>query len=338
MSSPRPNTVDIEQGLLELFRRGLRDAVQNEVGPPEKKLDSIRTHKLVLCGIREFDLESQVTTQWYLDGDMLPNLPSENDGVTIVTNAGFDEGPFPSRQEVRDYYLEDLEDSIPTEETLSRILEQDAFKWLKKYYSAREIPFSEVYQTNLEIYLRLQNFQKYLNPDDQCQELTGSTTPENIANEISDATERMKEALIEHALFQSIPPYVTEFNRTANQILNRISEDIKKEGDNEEYYKLVSHLSRFYYKAVWQPIADRIGYYTVSAPSDQKEKETREYRTQNLQLAQGEFFDELNQLRDKAREFDIRFEVRTERLPRFNPEESGLEEVLSLDIDAAEAS
>ncbi len=335
MTSPESGNSDIEQGLLELFHRELRRAVSDIVGPPEDELDSIRTQKLVLCGIRKFELEDSVTIQWYLDGDMLPNLPEEDDGVAIVTNAGVEGGPFPTPDEVYTFYTDGLSNAIPTGETLSEVLEPDAFEWLQDYYEAREIPFSGVYQTNLEIYLRLRHFQHYLDPDNPRDELTGDVTPSTLPDTISEATTRLKQSLIEYPLFQSTPPYVTEFNRIAQQILTQINEDIETDDDSKDYHILVSHLGRFYYKAIWQPIADRIGYYTVSAPTEDKINETREFRTRNLRSARTTFFSELSELRDQAREFNIRFETRTERLPTFTPEQSGLEDVLSVDMLAS---
>jgi len=332
MSGSERGQIDIEEGLLELFRRELYNAVEDVVGSSDDKLDSIRTQKLVLGGIRAFDLEDYVTIQWYLDGDMLPNLPDKKDNVSIITNVGVEGGPFPSRDEIKSFYINDLADHIPTNETLSEVIGRDPFKWLEDYYDARDVPFSEVYQSNLEIYLKLQNFQNYLNPNHPCDGLAGNVSLSTITEEISNATMRMKQVLIEYPLFQSTPPYVTEFNRIAEQILTRISEDIEAGNHRSDYHILVSHLGRFYYKAIWQPIADRIGYYTVSAPSQEMLDETREYRTQNLKSAQSTFFTELNELRNKAREFDIRFETRTERLPRFDPEKAGLEDVLSLEL------
>jgi hypothetical protein len=336
MTSPTLGNSDIEEGLLELFRRELRHAVDDLVGPPDDKLDPIRTQKLVLSGIRAFDLEDYVTIQWYLDGDMLPYLPEKGDGVAIVTNAGVASGPFPSQEDVYNFYTDQLEDSIPTGETLSEVLESDPFEWLQDYYEAREVPFSDVYQTNLEIYLRLRHFQNYLDPEHPRDELTGNVTPSSMASSISDAATRLKQALVEYPLFQSTPPYVTEFERIATQILTRVSEETVTNNESKDYHILVSHLGRFYYKAIWQPIADRIGYYTVSAPSDEEVNETREYRTRNLRSAQTTFFDELDALRERAREFDIRFETRTERLPQFDPGKAGLENVLSVDLGISE--
>lgn len=338
MTSPESGVPDIERGLLGLFRRELRRAVDNVVGPPDEHIDSIRTQKLVLSGIRRFELEEYVTIQWYLDGDMLPNLPDEDDDVEIITNAGVENGPFPTPDEVYDFYTDDLSESITTGETLSEVLEQDAFEWLQKYYQAREVPFSDVYQVNLEIYLRLRHLQEYLDPDDPRDELLDEMTMATSANTISDAAARLKQNLLEYPLFQSIPTYVTEFDRIAKQVLTQISEDIETADDPGDYHVLVSHLGRFYYKAIWQPIADRIGYYTVSAPTEDKAEEVRNFRTENLQSARSTFLRELNYFRDQSEEFDLQFEVRTERLPNFSPEQSGLEEVLSVDLVAAEES
>jgi len=331
MSDPIESNVDVEPGVLELFRRTLMRAADN-VAPPDAELDSIRTQKLVLAGIRHFGLEDRVTVQWYLDGDMLPHLPEAGNDVAIVTNAGYDEGPFPTEDEVYRCYTEELPDVFPTGETLSEILKRDPFKWLEDYYRAKDIPFSEVYQTNLEIYLRLRHLEQYYDPDHSREDLPGST-PTEIADDISNATMRMKTAMTRYILFQSLGPYVTEFDRIAEQILSAIKAEHDSDCESRSDQKiLISHLASFYYNAIWEPIAARIGYYTVKAPSQEKLDETRTSRVRQLKLTRTRFFEELDKLRSRTDEFDIRLETRTERLPQINPERSGLEEVLSLDM------
>jgi hypothetical protein len=331
MSDPVDSYADVEPGVLELFRRSLVRAAEDVAESPDAELDSIRTQKLVLAGVRHFGLEDRVTIQWYLDGDMLPYLPDAGDEVAIVTNAGYDQGPFPTEDEVYQFYTEELSDVLPTGETLSEILERDAFEWLEDYYRTQEIPFADVYQTNLEIYLRLRHLQQYCDSDHPRESLPGSTTA-TAADDISDATTRMKRAMTRYILFQSLAPYVTEFDRIAGQILSAVSEELDSNRKRDDYEILISHLSSFYYNAIWQPIADRIGYYTVEAPSQEKRNETRDFRVQELKSTKASFFDELDKLRKRTDEFDIRFETRTERLPQINPEKSGLEEVLSLDM------
>jgi hypothetical protein len=332
MTGPSPEASDVEQGLLELFRRELHNAVSDIGSSADDSLDSIRTHKLVLSGIRAFELEDRVTIQWYLDGDMLPKLPEDGVDVPIVTNAGVEDGPFPTPEEVYSFYTEELAESIPTGETLSEVLARDAFEWLNDYYDAREVPFSDVYRTNLEVYLRLRQFQNYLDPEGSREELPGNATPSSVVDAVSDASTRLKRALTDYPLFQNTPPYVTEFDRLATQILGRISEDVEAGAETEGYEVLVSHLGRFYYKAVWQPIADRIGFYTVSAPTKEKTDEARGYRTRNLRSARTTFLNELDRLRDDAREFGIRLETRVERLPKLRPEQNGLEDVLGVEM------
>jgi phosphoglycerate-specific signal transduction histidine kinase len=264
---------------------------------------------------------------------MLPYLPEAGDDVAIVTNAGYDEGPFPTEEEVYQFYTKELSEVFPTGETLSDILKRDAFEWLKEYYQTQSIPFSDVYQTNLEIYLRLRHLEQYCDPEHPRENLTQST-PVTVADDIADATTRMKTAMTRYILFQSLGPYVTEFNRIAGQILSAVATEINTNQEAKSEYKiLISHLASFYYNAIWQPIADRIGYYTVQAPSQQKTDETREFRVQGLKSTKAGFFDELDKLRERTNEFDIRFETRTERLPQIDPDSSGLSDVLSLDMD-----
>ncbi|WP_436931405.1 hypothetical protein [Halosimplex halobium] len=333
MSDPTDGNMDIELGVLKLFRRTLTRAADDTDDSSSTELDPIRTQKLVLAGVRHFGLEDRVTIQWYLDGDMLPRLSETGDDVAIVTNAGYDEGPFPTEEEVYRFYTEELSNSFPTGETLPEILEQDPFEWLETYYRAKDIPFSEVYRTNLEIYLRLRHLQQYYDPDHSRESLPDSD-PATVADDISDATMRMKTAMTRYILFQSLGPYVTEFDRIAGQILSEISADLDSDHESRSNHKiLISHLGRFYYHAIWEPIAARMGYYTVEAPSQEQLDDTRSSRVKQLKLTRTRFFDELEKLRSRTDEFGIRLETRTERLPRINPEESGLENVLSLDMD-----
>ncbi|RLM77815.1 hypothetical protein D3D02_19290, partial [Halobellus sp. Atlit-38R] len=96
---------NVEKGILEAFRRGLKRAVSDAQGVNWNGVDSIKEHKLLLMGIRNFpEVQDHVTIQWYLDGDMLPHL--DDQPGPIQTNAGVSSGPIPEVDEIKEFYAE----------------------------------------------------------------------------------------------------------------------------------------------------------------------------------------------------------------------------------------
>lgn len=304
----------VEKGILETFRRGLKNAVSEADGVNWDDVDSIKQHKLLLCGIRNYpDVSELVTIQWYLDGDMLPNL--EEESGPIQTNAGVSEGPIPRVNEIEQFYLDGMRQS------LEEILNADTFPWLKRYYEQQDVPFKQIYLANMNIHLHLLQYARFYDP-----EHPKTTLPSNLVSPIKEAAMKMKQELIKYPLFRNLPPFVTEFERVATQTLSWLDEqDIETSDNRAEYTRLIKHLDSLYYKVIWRPISNRIGYYTVQGPTEEM---NREDRISDLEHARQNFLKFSNQFRREASDYGLSIQMRPERIPRLRPEERNLNEIL----------
>jgi hypothetical protein len=304
----------VEKGILETFRRGLKNAVSEADGVSWNDVDSIKQHKLLLIGVRNFsDVTDLVTIQWYLDGDMLPNL--DEDFGPIQTNAGVSEGPIPDVNEVKRFYLEEIE------QPLEDILGADTFLWLKTYYEQRDVPFKQVYLANMDIHLHLMQCAQFCN-----SEHPNTTLPDDLVSPIEEATVELKQELIKYPLFRNLPPFVTEFERVAAQTLIWLREQNLENSNNcTMFLKIIKHLDSLYYNGVWRPIANRIGYYTVQGPSEDM---SRENHIADLKRARQNFLKFSTQFRNQASNHGLNVQVRTERIPGLRPEERNFRELL----------
>lgn len=318
------NESNVEKGILEAFRRGLKNAVSEAEDVDWDDVDSIKQHKLLLMGIRNFPgVSDHVTIQWYLDGDMLPNL--EEESGPIQTNAGVSDGPIPEVDDIKEFYVREIEE--PLEETLGA----DTFQWLKTYYEHQDVPFKQAYLANMDIHLHLTECARFCNP-----EYPNATLPDDLTSPIEEASTRLKQELIKYPLFRNLPPFVTEFERVAVQVLTWLEDqDLENIDDCSEYTKLIKHLDSFYYNGVWRPISNRLGYYTVDGPS---EADNREDHIENLKRARQNFLRHSSQFRNRANDYGLRIDIRTERIPKLRPEERNFQELLDWvpEDDAAE--
>lgn len=304
---------NVEEGILETFRRGLKNVVSDAEGVSWDDVDPIKQHKLLLMGIRNFpDIEERVTIQWYLDGDMLPAL--EEGAGPIQTNAGAEDGPIPKVAEIEEFYQ-------GLEELVEQILESETFQWLKEYYESREVPFKQVYLSNMDIHLHITRWARYCDP-----EQPDEPRPDESAEPVTEAATAMKRELIKYPLFRNLAPFVTEFARAAEQTLKWVAEqDLEDEAVRVECMKLLKHLDSFYYNGVWRPISNRIGYYTVHGPREEKE---REDHLHSLKQARRNFLQRSIDFRGRAAEQGIDIEIRSERIPRLQPDERDFSELL----------
>jgi hypothetical protein len=277
-------------------------------------VDSIKEHKLLLMGIRNFfGVSDHVTIQWYLDGDMLPNL--EEQSGPIQTNAGVPDGPILEVKEIEEFYAEDMRES------LEEILKAETFQWLKTYYEQRDVPFKQAYSANMDIHMHILRCARFCDP-----EYPNATLPEDLTSPIEEASTELKQELVKYPLFRNLPPLVTEFERVTTQVLAWLEEqDLENPDGRAEYTKLIKHLDSFYYNGVWRPISNRIGYYTIHGPGEDDE---REEHITHLKRAQQNFLKLSTQFRSRAQKHGLRIEIRTERIPRLQPEERNFSELL----------
>lgn len=311
---PSMNESYVEKGIIEAFRRGLKNAVSEAEGVEWEDVDSIKQHKLLLKGIRNFpNTTDYVTIQWYLDGDMLPNF--EEQSGPIQTNAGVSDGPIPELETIEEFYAEQMEES------LEEILEAETFPWLKTYYEREDVPFKRAYLANMDIHLHLLQCAQFCDP-----EYPNTQLPDDLTSPIEEASTELKQELIKYPLFRNLPPFVTEFERVAIQVMDWLEEqDLENPDDCTEYTKLIKHLDSFYYKGVWRPISNRIGYYTVAGPS---EDNNREDHIRDLKRARKNFINLSTRFRRRANDYGLSIDVRIERIPKLRPEERNFQQLL----------
>ncbi len=304
----------LERGILQAFRRGLKNAVNEAEGVGWDDIDSIKQHKLLLMGVRNFpDVSDHVTIQWYLDGDMLPNL--EEQSGPIQTNAGIEDGPIPQVEAIKQFYTEEMDEPI------EEILTAETFSWLKRYYEQQEAPFKQTYLANMDIHLHITQCAQVCDPDHP-----DASLPEDLISPVQEASTALKREMIKYPLFRNLPPLVTEFERVSTQVLSWLEEQDAADIENcTEYMELLKHLDSFYYNGVWRPISHRIGYYTLRGPTKDDE---REDHIADLKRARQNFLKLSTQFRSRANSHGISIDVRTDRIPTLRPEERDFQEIL----------
>ena len=306
----------IEEQLLTKFRRSLKKAIDQSDGVQWADVDDRIEQKLMLRAIRHFDLDHHVTIQWFKDGDVLTELDSL-DSEVILTNAGVDEGPIPPEGEIVSYYTSgmqewDLEDVINTD---------DRGEWLMQYYESTDMRFEEIYLIEMEIHLYLKRCRKAC-LDNVSDDLFEGDITEPLANSANE----LKRELIRYPLFRNVPPYVTEFERIAIDVLSQIQDNVEETEKEYAYYiDVFSQLNKFFYNTVWEIIANRIGFYTAEGPS---EEVVRAYRKGTLLVAHETFISEFDKLKDVCNQREISISAETGRLPELDPEEDQIESLL----------
>lgn len=306
----------IEDQLLTKFRRALKKAVEQSDGVHWTDVDNRVEQKLMLTAIRNFDLDHHVTIQWFKDGDVLTELDSL-DSEVILTNAGVKDGPIPSEEEIVSYYTSGMEEW----DLLDVINADDRSEWLMQYYESSDMRFEEIYYQGMEIHLYLKQCRKACLDEASVDPFEG-----DIAEPIEKSANELKSELVRYPLFRNVPPYVTEFERIATDVLSQIQDSVEeKEREYSYYIDVFSQLNKFFYNTVWEIIANRIGFYTAEGPS---EEVVRAYRKGTLLVAHETFVSEFDKLQDVCNQHEISVSAETGRLPELNPEDDQIESLL----------
>lgn len=302
----------LEIRIIATFKRGLEKAVSEYNGLSWSDIDSITEQKLLLMGIREYELDGEVTIQWYADGDMLPELDNgiENPEHLAITDG--DDGPYPTVGEVANYYNPEVGEQpglTDRGETMPEIVRADTFRWLREYYERRHGPFQRLYLTNLDIHLH--NYQCVR----ACDSERETEFPDDLVQPLITATEELKQELLRYQIFSGLEAYVTEFFRVANAVMEWCEENGIPELDRQacmEYKRLFSHLNTFYYQGLWKQITRLIAVYTIDGPQAYFERAADWGR---IDRTRRRFIEVFEKFRDTATEYDIDVTIREERLP-----------------------
>jgi hypothetical protein len=300
-----------EVRLIATFKQGLEEAVSCVDGYSWDDVDSITEQKLLLMAIRDHDLESDVTIQWYADGDMLPEL---DDGIEDSEQLAIrdEEGPYPTVRQITEYYLATEEGSatLPTGRSITEIIDAETFHWLREYYEQRDGPFQDLYVANLDIHLHLHQCARACDPESAVDDF-----PESLVQPLSERTSDLKRELLRFQIFAGLEPYVTQFTHVAETVLEECAHREVAAMDREEraeYQKLLQHLDTFYYHALWKQITRLIAVHTVSGPRDYFERAANWGRVEKTEEKFLEVFDEFEAT---VSEYGIDVAIEDEQLP-----------------------
>ncbi|TKX84680.1 hypothetical protein EXE43_17590 [Halorubrum sp. SS5] len=320
-----------EVRLIATLKQGLKEAVSNIDGYSWNDVDSITEQKLLLMGIRHFSLEDEVTIQWYADGDMLPELDQgiENGERLAIRD---EEGPYPTVQQITEYYVETEEGSktLPAEMSISEVIGSETFRWLREYYEQRNGPFQDLYLANIDIHLHLYQCVRACDQEASVEEF-----PENLIQPLTERTSEMKRELLRFQIFTGLEPYVTQFNQIAETVLNECAQREVSDMDQEarsEYHKLLQHLDTFYYHGLWKQVTRLIAVHTVSGPNDYFERAANWGR---VKKTEEKFVEVFKEFEETASEYDIDVEIQEDQLPEVwvNRESISEDEFLRWDLD-----
>lgn len=324
----------LEVRIIATFKQGLKNAVSEYNGVSWSDVDSITEQKLLLMGIRDYTVNEEVTIQWYADGDMLPELDNGIDDPEhlAIRDGEGDNGPYPTVQEISSYYNPEKDESLERtdrEETMPEIVHADTFDWLREYYERRHGPFQKLYLTNLDIHLH--NYQCM-----QACDLEHETDfPDELVQPAATATDELKRELLRYRIFSGLEPYVTEFFRVANAVMEWCKEnDVpnlspKKRAD---YERLFSHLNTFYYQGLWKQIIRLVAVYTIDGPQAYFERAADWGR---IDRARTKFIEVFEKFQATADEYGIDVSIREERLPEVWIKKEGIskEEVVDWNME-----
>lgn len=324
----------LEVRIIATFKQGLKKAVSEYNGLSWSDVDSITEQKLLLMGIREYELDNEVTIQWYADGDMLPELDNGIEDPEHLAITDDDDGPYPTVAEVSSYYNPEVGEQpglTDQEETMPEIVRADTFDWLRGYYEQRDGPFQGLYLTNLEIHLH--NYQCVR----ACDLERETEFPDELVQPLVMATEELKQELLRYQIFSGLETYVTEFFRVANAVMVWCEENGIPELDRQartEYKRLFSHLNTFYYQGLWKQITRLVAVYTIDGPKAYFERAADWGRIDRIRKR---FIEVFGKFQDTATEYGIDVSIREERLPEVWVKKEGIskEEFVDWNVESS---
>ena len=211
-----------EDILIVKLREGLYEAIQDSSSVDVTDLDSITFQKLLLKAIDHLGLREDITIQWYLDGELIGNESAkrgkfgQKDQLTLTNE--FHLSNTPSVERIAEFYLSMENPSF------DEFVHQSTFKYLREYYQESEqIPYRDLYLSNLDIDQALTQAADQLRDDD----LT-----EDIGKTVRQRCQEFKLELLLYEEFSDVMPYESVFERAAVSIANWVVEaNERKEAD-----------------------------------------------------------------------------------------------------------
>jgi hypothetical protein len=270
MSSPS----FLEEPLLGTIDRQVPRAVATLDGVSHEDLDSITRQKLILDAVRAFDLEENVTTQWYLHGDVaVKGKASNRTGSAVLEVPDATGSDIPSSEDVYHYFTEQRDEYV------REALRTETFDWLETYYTETErLPFATVYRSGLQIYATLHRLRRAV------IEQNPALIPEDIERTVAEGCEELKRSLVGYYIFRDVPPYVATFQTATEPLLRWVDSVTWSDADEElsSHYDITNYLYELFYDGVWKACGQQMSYNTVTGPSadDTRARREREAREQ----------------------------------------------------------
>ncbi len=242
------------------LREGLWSAVteSNIIDPDD--IDSIRFQKLLIQGIQHFNLEDEVTVEWYLDGDVVSSNAADvrlaGDTTELRQAHQFHLDRRPTVDQIEEFYSGVLDKDYVQE------ADRDVIEFLRDYYQDhKSIPYRDLYLANLKIDGALTEAKR--------QALQGKVIPQSKKLDFISGCRTLKLEVLCYEEFEGTAEYIDAFESGGIAIFNQLlKRDNPPEKPFEEY-------DRFYYYGLWNVIATLISYHNSSGPSEPQNKQDR---------------------------------------------------------------
>lgn len=249
------------------LREGLWSAVteSNIIDPDD--IDSIRFQKLLIQGIQHFNLEDEVTVEWYLDGDVVSASAADvrlaGDTTELQQAHQYHLDRHPTVDQIEEFYSGVLDEEYVQE------ADRDVIAFLRDYYQDhKSIPYRDLYLANLEIDAALTEARR--------QASQGKAIPKSKKSEFISGCRTLKLEVLCYEEFEGTAEYIDAFEGGGLAIFDQLLQrDNRPEEPFEEY-------DRFYYYGLWNAIATIISYHNSSGPSEPQNKRDREEELDNM--------------------------------------------------------
>ncbi|MFB6235930.1 MAG: hypothetical protein ABEH81_11070 [Halopenitus sp.] len=249
------------------LREGLWAAVteSNIIDPDD--IDSIRFQKLLIKGIQYFDLEDEVTVEWYLNGDVVSANAADvrlaGDTNELQQAHQFHLDRHPTVDEIKEFYNSVLDEDYVQE------ADSDVINLLYEYYQDHEsIPYRDLYLANLEI-------------DEALTEAKSQASQEKkiLQSQKSDFTcgcRNLKLEVLCYDEFEGAAEYIDTFESGGIAIFDQLQQ---RDNPSKKPFK---EYDSFYYYGLWNIIATIISYHNSSGPSEPQNKKDRKKELKDM--------------------------------------------------------
>lgn len=255
------------------IREGLYDAVLASDDVDVADLDSITFQKLLLKAVEAFNLEEEVTTSWYLDGEVLYSREANFDRFgggseyRSVSSTMRNLAGAPEVELVKEYYLSRIDP--PMED----IVDERTFEYLRAYYEEEAPPrYRQIYLSNIELATSLDDIERTLG--------RGCELAESMEHQVMEPYEGLSEEVAALEELAPTEPYLETFG----EMLRQFASWYDSEANEISHFaasSAVGSFKAFYFEGAWRPVALVISRKTADGSRDDKLKNERDVDLDN---------------------------------------------------------